>query len=53
MAFPQLQLIHPQVHGFRTSQTASDQQSDHCRISPVAQGALRNGIQQRLRLITS
>ena len=45
VAFPQLQLIQSQVHGFRASQTASEQQSDHRCISSAAQGALRNGIQ--------
>jgi hypothetical protein len=34
-AFPQLQLIYPRVHGFRASQITSEQQSDHCRVSPV------------------
>jgi hypothetical protein len=45
MTFSQLQLIESQVHGFRTPQTAPEQQSDQPRTSPATQGALRNGIQ--------
>jgi hypothetical protein len=45
VAFPQLQLIQSQLHGFRASQTATEQQSDHCCISSAARGALGNGIQ--------
>ena len=41
LAFPQLQLIYWQVHGFRASQTTSEQQSDHCCISSAVQGVLR------------
>jgi hypothetical protein len=53
MAFPQLQLIQSQLHGFRASQTATEQQSDHCYISAAARGALGNSIQQLLCLIGS
>jgi hypothetical protein len=45
VAFPQLQLIQLQLHGFRASQTATEQQPDHCCISSAARGALGNGIQ--------
>jgi hypothetical protein len=44
VVLPRLQLIQSQVHGFRASQTASEQQSDHCSISSPAKGALRNSI---------
>jgi hypothetical protein len=35
-AFPELPLIQSQLQGFRASQTATEQQSDHCRVSSAA-----------------
>jgi hypothetical protein len=46
-----LQLIHSQVRGFRASQTASDQQSQNCRISLPSQNASIGGIKQPLSLV--
>jgi hypothetical protein len=45
VAFPQLQLIQSQLHGFRASRTATEQQSDHCCVSSTARGSLGSGIQ--------
>lgn len=52
MAFSQLNLIQSQRHGFRSSQTASEQQTNQRRVSSAAYGVPRNGVQEVLGLIS-
>ncbi len=47
-----LNLLQAQGHGFRSSPAASDKQSDQRGVYTPSQGALRNGIQKILDLIT-